>query len=51
MKKKAYMYPTMLVVALKHRSLLLSGSPVVNSLGNKIFNWDSDGIEDEELDM
>lgn len=50
MKKKAYMKPTMRVVLLQHRTMLLSGSPVRSVSTNMTdedddFLWGGGGTE------
>ena len=48
MNKKAYMKPTMTVVALKHQTHILAGSPY-DGLTNPVstYNDDEDVIEDK----
>ena len=55
MKKKAYMYPTMLVVALKQSRMLCASGPLGRSVKDVDcdggFGWSKDGFGDDDYDM
>ncbi len=51
MKKKEYISPETVVIAVGRHAHLLSGSKGVSGLNNNEgFNWKNDGIDDEEYD-
>ncbi len=52
MKKKEYISPETVVIAVGRHAHLLSGSKGVSGLNNNVgINWDGDGFEDNEFDL